>query len=173
MSVALAALKQKSRTARFVPPAVFLLVFAVHALYMRHTVASPPDGWADTGITDSSAWGFGPYLRAQDYFLGFSYALGAAFAAWAVGQFIRQRRAALAAGAVGSVTLVGVLVAAGCFLIGCCGSPMLGVYMGIFGAKALGAGKPIMAAVTLLSVGCGYICLSRRAAKGNCEENCR
>ena len=49
---------------------------------------------------------------------------------------------------------------------------MIGVYAGIFGAKALGAGQPLMAGVTLLSVGCGYWCLSRRAARGDCECCC-
>lgn len=82
-----------------------------------------------------------PYFAAQDYFLGFSYALGAAFSTWAGGQFFRQRLAALAAGAVGSIGLVGVIMAGRCFLLGCCGSPMLGVYLALFEAKALGAGN--------------------------------
>jgi len=173
MSVALPALRQKSRRARLAPAAVFLLVFVLHALYLRHVAAAPASGWADTGIADTSAFGFGPYLRAQDYFLGFSYALGAAFAAWAVAQFSRRRQAALAAGAVGSLTLVGLLMAGGCFLIGCCGSPMLGVYLGIFGAKALGVGKPLTAAITLFSTGCGYWCLSRRWADCCADSCCR
>jgi len=63
-------------------------------------------------------------------------------------------------------------VASGCFLLGCCGSPMLGVYLALFGAMALGAGKPLMAGITLLSTGCGYWCLSRRLAKGGCADNC-
>jgi hypothetical protein len=37
---------------------------------------------------------------------------------------------------------------AGCFMIGCCGSPMLGIYLGIFGAKALSVGKPLMTLVS-------------------------
>jgi len=105
--------------------------------------------------------------------MGFSYALGAAFAAWALLQYLAVRQAAMAAGAAGGVTLVGVLMGAGCFLIGCCGSPMLGVYAGIFGAKALGVGKPLMALVTVLSVGGGYWYLSRRLSKVSCSDsNC-
>src|SRR5512137_2864375 len=110
--------------------------------------------------------GLGPYLQGQDYYTGFSYALGAAFAAWAIGKFVRSRQTAMAAGAAGSITFVGVLMAAGCFMIGCCGSPMLGVYLGIFGAHALGVGKPLMALVSLTSVGVGYWYLSWRAKKG-------
>ena len=52
----------------------------------------------------------------------------------------------------------------GCFLIGCCGSPMLAVYVTLFGSRALGVGKPLTALVTLVSVDCGYWCLSRRLA---------
>jgi hypothetical protein len=64
-------------------------------------------------------------------------------------------------------------MAGGCFLIGCCGSPMLAVYLSLFGAKALGLGKPLMALVTLISVSCGYWCLSRRLARGStCMDDC-
>lgn len=161
--------------ASLLPTATFVLVMILHALYIRHVSVAPTDsdGFADSGITDNTGFlGLGPYWAAQDYYLGFSYALGAAFAVWATVQFVRTCQAAMAAGAAGSVTLVGVLMAAGCFLLGCCGSPMLGVYLALFGAKFLGAGKPIMALVTLLSVGCGYWCLSRRFARGECAEDC-
>src|SRR5208283_3790556 len=49
-----------------------------------------------------------------------------------------------AGAAAGGLTLLGALMAGGCFLIGCCGSPMLAVYLSLFGAKALGLGKPLM-----------------------------
>ncbi|HXG23291.1 MAG TPA: hypothetical protein VNJ09_01955, partial [Chthonomonadales bacterium] len=151
------------RAGRGMPAVVFVGVFVAHALYVRHMSAAPADGWADADLMQTGGpWGLGPYFQAQDYFMGFSYALGTAFAVWAIVQFVRSRRAAMAAGAAGSVTLVGILMTAGCFLVGCCGSPMLGVYAGIFGAKALGVGKPLMAGITLASVGCGYWCLSRR-----------
>lgn len=150
------------------------MVFCGHAFYLRYQAAVPADGWADVGVGYGEMWGFNSYITEQDFYLGFSYALGAAFAAWAVEQFIRTRQAAMAAGAVGSVTLAGVLMAAGCFLIGCCGSPMMGVYLGLFGAKALGIGKPLMAVVTLISVGWGYWYLSRRATKELCTgDGCK
>lgn len=155
---------------RFLPQLTFLAVMAGHALYMRRQAATPADGWADVGVGDGGLWGFEPYLQGRDYYPGFSYALGAAFAVWALAAYLRGRQAAMAAGAAGSVTLVGVLMGAGCFMIGCCGSPMLGVYAGMFGAKALGAGKPLMAAVTLLSVGFGYWYLSRRLSGAGCPE---
>ena len=157
-----------TRWMRALPIIVFLAVLALHALYVRHVTDIPNEGWADADLMPSMGfWGLGPYFQGQEYFQGFSYAVGAAFSTWAIGQFVRTRKAAMAAGAAGSVTLVGLLMAAGCFLIGCCGSPMLGVYLALFGAKALGVGKPLMALVTLLSVSIGFFVLSRRFTRGN------
>ena len=155
---------------RLIPAGVFLTIFVAHALYVGACAASAPSGWSDFGMsaTASGPLGLGAYWRGQDYFIGFSYALGASFAAWALTRCISFRRARVAAGgaAVGGITLVGVLMAGGCFLIGCCGSPMLAVYVSLFGARALGVGKPLTALVTLVSVSCGYWCLSRRLAHG-------
>ncbi len=159
------------RWTRWLAPVVFLGVYAVHAFYVCRLVATPSEGWADSEIMKSGFLGLGPYIQGQDYYTGFSYALGAGFTVWAIGRYLRSRQAAMAAGAVGSITFVGVLMAAGCFLIGCCGSPMLGVYLGIFGAKALGLGKPLMALISVLSVAIGYWYLTRRAKKEICLDN--
>ena len=156
---------------RLIPAVVFVTIFVAHALYLGFFAVSAPSGWTDFNMSANAAGplGLGTYWRGQDYFIGFSYALGAAFAAWALSRCIAFRRGRLAAGgaAVGGLTLVGVLMAGGCFLIGCCGSPMLAVYVSLFGAKALGIGKPLTALVTLASVGCGYWCLSRRLGQGD------
>ena len=158
---------------RLVPYILFLGVFTAHAFYLRHQSAMPAEGWADVGVGQGGLLGFDYYVHAQDYYMSFSYALGAAFAVWSLVKYLTVRQAALAAGAAGSVTLVGVLMGAGCFMIGCCGSPMLGVYAGIFGAKALGVGKPLMALVTVLSVSGGYWYLSRLMSKVSCSDsNC-
>ncbi len=159
------------RWTHWLVPSVFLGVYAAHAFYLSRIAATPMKGWANSEIINSGFLGLGPYLQGQDYFMGFSYALGAAFAAWAIGRFLCSRQAAIAAGAAGSITFVGVLMAAGCFMIGCCGSPMLGVYLGIFGARALGIGKPLMALVSLISVSIGYWYLSRRAKKEICLDS--
>jgi len=159
------------RWTHWLAPSVFVGVYAAHAFYLSRIVATPMAGWADSEIMTPGFLGLGPYLQGQDYYTGFSYALGAAFAAWAIGRFLRSRQAAMAAGAAGSITFVGVLLAAGCFMIGCCGSPMLGVYLGIFGAKALGIGKPLMALVSLVSVGVGYWYLSWRTKKKICLDS--
>ena len=157
---------------RFVPTIVFVAIFVAHALYVGACAASAPSGWSDFGmsVTATGPFGLGAYWRGQDYFIGFSYALGASFAAWALTRCIsfRQERVAAGGAAVGGITLVGVLMAGGCFLIGCCGSPMLAVYVSLFGSRALGVGKPLTALVTLITVSCGYWCLSRRHTHGVC-----
>jgi hypothetical protein len=157
------------RWTQWLVPLTFVGVYAAHAFYLSRIVATPMEGWANSEVTDAGFLRL--YLQGQDYYTGFSYALGAAFAVWAIGKFLRYRQTAMAAGVAGSITFVGVLMAAGCFMIGCCGSPMLGVYLGIFGAKALGIGKPLMALVSLTSVGVGYWYLSRRAKKGICLDS--
>ncbi|MHB9025741.1 MAG: hypothetical protein ACYC7E_16495 [Armatimonadota bacterium] len=143
-----------------------IIVALGHALYLRHLAFSAMTGCADCGTATADHWGFGPYLHTQDYYLSFSYALGAAFAVWAIGQFIRLRSTATTVGVAGSVTFVGILLGAGCFLIGCCGSPMLAIYASLFGAQMLGVGKPLMALITLVSVGIGYWTLSQRFMRG-------
>ena len=162
---------------RLLPGIVFVAIFVAHALYLCSVEASAPSGWNDYGVSGNEArfLGLETYWRGQDYFISFSYALGAAFATWALTHCVfpgRARRAAAGA-AAGSLTLVGVLMAGSCFLIGCCGSPMLAVYLALFGAQAIGIGKPITALVTLGSVSCGYWCLSRRFARGTvCSDTC-
>ncbi len=156
---------------RWLPSILFVAVFAGHAFYLHHQAALPTEGWADVGVGQGGLWGFDYYVQARDYYMSFSYALGAAFAVWAFLKYLTVRQAALAAGAAGSMTLVGILMGAGCFFAGCCGSPMLGIYAGLFGAKALRIGKPLVALFTLLSVGFGYWYLSRRMTKMSCSDS--
>ena len=162
---------------KLLPAGVFVAIFVAHALYVGYGALSASSGWTDDGIIRSAAGylGLEAYWRGQDYFIGFSYGLGAAFATWALSHCVLTgRERSMAAGeAAGSLTLVGVLMAGTCFLIGCCGSPMLAVYVALFGAQAIGIGKPITALVTLGSVSCGYLCLSRRFARGRvCSDTC-
>ncbi len=159
------------RWTKWLTPVVCVGVYAAHAFYVNRIAATPTEGWANSEVMNTGFLGLEPYVQGQDYYTGFSYALGAAFAVWAVCKFLRFRQTAMATGAVGSITFVGVLMAAGCFMIGCCGSPMLSVYLGILGAKALGIGKPLMALVSLTSVGVGYWYLSWRAKKGICLDS--
>ncbi|MCS6949388.1 MAG: hypothetical protein NZ520_02880 [bacterium] len=167
------------KVARFLPIIVFLVVVGAHALYWscmkgQHICIVDEQGRCieDRVVYTMSASlsreGFERYVERQEPFLGIAYALAIAFAVYALMQWQRSRKAAVA-GAVLGTGLASALWAGACFLIGCCGSPMLGVWLGLFGAKALGIAKPLIAAVTLLSVGCGYFCLRRREC---CPNDC-
>ena len=84
---------------RFVPTIVFVAIFVAHALYVGACTASAPPGWRDFGMSATVAGplGLGAYWQGQDYFIGFSYALGASFAAWALIRCISFRQARVAA----------------------------------------------------------------------------
>lgn len=115
---------------------------------------------------DDSAWA--RYVGQGEYWFGYSYALAAAFTVFALAQTVRQRRRA-AQGIVGGVTMLGVLYGAGCFLIGCCGSPMLAVYLSLFGSSVLGFLKPLVALVTTISVVVSTVLIIRRARTTECD----
>jgi hypothetical protein len=147
----------------------FVAVFAVHVLYLRYLTIAPQKNWADNFNPPVSFWR--SYMISQDYFVSFSYALSASFAVWATARFVYFRQRAAAVGAAGGVSLVTLLAAAGCFLIGCCGSPMLPIYVSLFGSKAAGIGKPLMALISLIAIGGGYLYVVRRPAC-DCTETC-
>lgn len=155
-----------TRTTLLVCVLVFSSVFAGHFGYHAWREASVAAKWMSfDGIERPSAWA--RYAERQDWFLGYSYALAGAFTAFALMLSIRQRRRE-AGGVLGGLTLMGGLYAAGCFLIGCCGSPMLAVYLSLFGASFLGAVKPIVAGITTLSVVLGAWYLVRRSQRPCC-----
>ncbi len=139
----------------------FVVVFVGHVLYLRYLTIAPQRDWADNFNPSASFWQ--SYVSGQDYFVSFSYALSAGFAVWAAARFIYSRRRAAALGAFGGVSLVTLLAAAGCFIIGCCGSPMLVIYVSLFGSKAAGIGKPLTALISLISVGAGYLYVVRHS----------
>jgi hypothetical protein len=145
----------------------FVAVFVGHVLYLRHVTIAPQKGWADNFNPSVSFWQ--SYIISQDYFVSFSYALSASFAVWATARFVYFRRRAAAVGALGGVSVVTLLAAAGCFLIGCCGSPMLPIYVSLLGSKAAGIGKPLMALISLISIGGGYLYVVRRP-ECNCTD---
>ncbi len=145
----------------------FVAVFVGHVFYLRYLTSAPQKDWADNFNSSANFWQ--SYMIGQDYFVSFSYALSASFAVWATARFVYSRRRAAAVGAFGGVSLVTLLAAAGCFLIGCCGSPMLPIYVSLFGFKTAGIGKPLMALISLISIGCGYLYVVRRP-ECNCTD---
>lgn len=145
---------------RFYPIAAFILAFLIHAFYFAWKNLHSPDPCGQ----NADAALLAAYFGQQEYFLGFSYALAAAFTMYALFKFAADRKRATA-GVIGGLTLTGGLYVAGCFLLGCCGSPLLAVYLSFLGASYLSFAKPLVAAITLLSVIGGYLWLERKGAQ--------
>ncbi len=149
---------------------IFGAVCCAHAWFhvWRHQQAMAH--WVSVaGRAQVSGWR--QYLDRQDYWVGYSYAIAAAFTAYALTLSLERRRAM--GSVAGGVTMLGVLYAGGCFLIGCCGSPMLGIYLSLFGAKILGLVKPLMAVITTASVVVSGSMLVRRTRAACCEACAR
>lgn len=108
------------------------------------------------------------YVSEHLIFMGASYGLAASLAAFGIATVVEGRKRGLV-GAAGGVTVGGVLYFAACFLMGCCGSPMLAVYVALLGPRAAGLGMPIVFCLTLASVAVGFILIGRRRPCKNCE----
>jgi hypothetical protein len=76
----------------------------------------------------------------------------------AVGQSIHHRRMAM------------LLAVAGCFLPGCCGSPMLPIYLSLLGPWFLPWAKPLSAILTALSILLGIWWIRRKTAQVPCAD---
>jgi hypothetical protein len=134
------------------PMALFSATVAAHYLWVSRPPTTPivDSPWATLPSEASSA--FSLYLESGGYWLAYSYGLSLAFAAVAIRRFIRRRTVAGGGFALGGVTFSGLLAFFGCYLTGCCGSPMLIVYLNLFGARFLPFAKPFVAAVTTISI---------------------
>lgn len=143
------------------PISVFIIVFAIH--YIWHGVFPDKNPaqelWATVGTSPS--W-FERYIREQNYWLGFSYAFSLAFAAYALRRFREEHLRRARNLAVGGIAFSGIMAAVGCFLLGCCGSPMAIVYFNLFGAGFLPLAKPLVASITVISVIVAFIWINRR-----------
>lgn len=135
------------------PLAVFLGVAALHFIWsgLFPEVDPVQARWASIPGAGNSSW-LNRYLESQGYWLGYSYALSLAFAAAALHRYREERFCSAKTLAFGGVTFSGFLGLAGCFLVGCCGSPMLVVYLNLFGAGFLPLAKPLVALITTLSI---------------------
>ena len=136
--------------------ATFITVFMLHLFYYKITESS----------CAGSAW-FKKYILEQEYFLGISYALSFAFMAFAFLKFKENRKKALKAALGGGI--LAIILWFLCFLFGCCGSPMLIVYLNLIGLSKLKVPKLVLLIMTVIFVGIGYIWLIRKSPKGCCN----
>ena len=114
----------------------------------------------------------GAYWLGQDYFDGFSYALGCSLhePLGALSQhplFVKEEPLQREQQSV-VVTLFGGADGRRLFSYRLLWITDASRILSLFGAKALGLGKPLMALATLVSVSCGYWWISRRLAQGRC-----
>ena len=146
------------------PLAVFLGVGLLHFLCLTvfPEQAAEQAEWA--AVEESSA--LARYVESQSYWLGFSYAVALAFAATALRRHREQQLCGARTLAIGGATFSGFLAVAGCYLLGCCGSPMLAVYVSLFGAHFLPLAKPLVATLTMLSVGGAWWWMNRARSRG-------
>ena len=96
------------------------------------------------------------YVRDRLYLMGLSYGMALGFTAYAAARSRGARRQGVA-GVIGGLSLTGFLAAAGCFLLGCCGSPMLTVYLALFGSALAGFKDIFVFVLTALSVLIGLL----------------
>lgn len=146
------------------PAGSFVIVFVLHVTYLF---------WKHLRL--SSIWFqidqrpfLSLYVEGKDYFLSLSYALASAFTVYALLRFLRNRKSGIG-GAMGGFTLTGILYFGGCFLLGCCGSPMLAVYLNLFGSSFLGLTKQLTFILTLISVVIGYMWMERKSKSSACR----
>ena len=154
----------------FLPFGVFLLIFSVHATYSILRSIQISNQWMEIEHINY----FLMYFNKLDFMLGISYALAGAFTIYAFLKFKKNRKETGITGIMAGATLTGIFYGSGCFLIGCCGSPMLTVYIGFFGSSFLGFTKPLVLIFTILSVCIGLYYIKKRTNSCYCIErdNC-
>ncbi|MEK6563675.1 MAG: hypothetical protein AABZ65_01445 [Candidatus Omnitrophota bacterium] len=137
------------------PVLTFIAVFISHIVFFK---------FINSGCQADGAGRLAAYVRLQEYYLGFSYAVSLTFAAFAFMKFKECKRKAFSAGiGIGAWTVI--LWTAGCFLSGCCGSPMWMVYFNLLGISMLKIPKWSIAGISLAMVSLSYLWLIRRSPK--------
>ena len=146
--------------------AVFAFVLAGHFYYVTRPVhtSGARGPWAsyEFDAPEESRWDV--YRGPCAFWLGLSYASAGAFASLCLAHVLELRRQALSASASG-LALSGVIWGSICFFTGCCGSPMLPIYLGLFGSRFVNVTKPLTFGITLLSILVGYAWMLKRAPK--------
>jgi hypothetical protein len=155
------------------PVAVFVSIACLHLFWTKWF---PPQsqaaaGWAPVSF-DGAGW-FARYVEGGGYWLAYAYGLSGGFASVSVRNLIESRRrdraiAAESGIAAGSVTFAGALAFGGCFFMGCCGSPMLAVWISLFGAAFVPFAKPFIAVLTTVMIGAAWFWMSKKRKQCAC-----
>lgn len=134
----------------------FIVVFILHMVYFKLI----------EGACADTSW-FKRYIQEQEYFLGISYALSIAFVAFAFLKFKENRRRALKAALAGGT--LAIILWFLCFLFGCCGSPMLIVYLNLIGISSLKIPKLALLVTTIIFIVIGYLWLIKKSQESSCH----
>jgi len=127
--------------------------------------------WADVSAnSENTLTGYEIYFQDGEYYFGLSYALAMAFTIFALSRLKIDRKKG-ATGIFGGITFSALLATFGCFIVGCCGSPMAIVYITMFGSSYLKVAKPLISIITLLSVIYGYRKFTKNKSCKSCEDN--
>lgn len=138
------------------PTLIFIFVFLFHLIHFKVvnlSCSQPNWGW------------LAMYFRLGEYYLGFSYSISLAFAMFAFLRFKEYRLKSIGAG-LGASSWAMVLWITGCFLAGCCGSPMGMIYINFFGLSKLELPKLLIALISLMMVLLGYFWLKKKLGDG-------
>lgn len=141
---------------RIIPSIVFIIVFISHIAYFKFI----------EGACGDIFW-FKKYIQEGEHFLGISYALSFTFMVFAFLKFKENRKSALKVAIGGGLWAVALWFF--CFLFGCCGSPMLIVYLNLIGLSKLKIPKLALLLMTIIFIGIGYIWLIKRSPNGCCN----
>lgn len=140
-----------------IPLSTFIIVFILHIVYFKVT----------EGRCGDIFW-LKKYIGEQEYFLGISYALSIAFVAFAFLKFKENRRKALKAAMGGG--FFAIILWFLCLLFGCCGSPMLIVYLNLIGISSLKIPKFVLLVMTIIFIGIGYTRLIKKSPESCCNS---
>jgi hypothetical protein len=156
-------LLQSSFFRRFVAGTAFVVTLLVHFTWLNTFPENEPaqDAWLKVPAAESISW-LDRYIAGGHYWMGYAYALSIGFAVYALLLFAATRMKTTGRFAVGGISLSGFLAVFGCFLVGCCGSPMLGVYLSLFGASFLPFARPLVALITTILIAGSWFWLKKK-----------
>ena len=145
------------------PVGVFAAAYTLHYIWLGLFPEQDPIQSQWLPLPAEGHW-LQRYVETRNYWLGYSYGLSAAFASAALLNYLKSPCWASRAYAIGGATFTGLLAVSGCFLVGCCGSPMLIVWLALFGAAFVPLAKPLVALVTTITIAAAWVWMLRRKA---------
>lgn len=142
-----------------IPLLFFLFVLVVHFFLTDYAVYKVAAQWEEVSLKTYVI----NHFTNKNIYLGYSYAVAGAFASICLINLITATGGLKKS--IQGITISAILWGVICFMSGCCGSPMLAVYLSLFGSAVVGATKPITAAVTTISIILSYYYVMRFSSR--------